>query len=94
MGERKKVTMDRGSESRTISWGENEDGTVYVRETSMSDLAEFAFGALERQFTLALEPSDKYGLTDVEDRVDKYPGNCFICDFEDFLLLWEAPYTR
>ena len=45
MREVKKVVMEDGAERRTLSWGEFEDGTAYVRETSESDVTGFAFGA-------------------------------------------------
>lgn len=94
MNEEKTVTLDRGAETRTIAWGENEDGTVYVREARAGALTELVFDAEERGLTLAFEPSGRYGLADVEGRVEQCPGNCFIHDFEDALLLWGISYTR
>lgn len=59
-----------------------------MRETSGGALTELAFDAEERGLTLTFEPSERYGLADVEGCVEKCPGNCFIHDFEDALLLW------
>lgn len=92
--DKKTVTMESGPENRKLSWGENTNGTVYVSERSAGDLTEFSYDAAERELTLTFEPSERYGLADVADRVERFPGNCFIHDFEDALIFWGIQYTR
>ena len=94
MREVKKVVMEDGAERRTLSWGEFEDGTAYVRETSESDVTGFAFGAEERRTTFTFQPTSDYNLDDVETRIETSDGDCFICDFADALEFWDIPYTR
>lgn len=94
MQHEKTVTMEDGTERRTLAFGQDEDGTVCVSEASVGDLTEFAFGAAERVTTLRFRPTDDYGLADVENRIETSGGDCFVSDFEDALALWGVPYTR
>lgn len=94
MRHEKAVTMEDGAERRTLAFGENEDGTIYVSEASEGDLNEFAFGAAERVTTLRFRPTEDYGLADVENRIETSDDDCFVSDFEDALALWGVSYTR
>lgn len=94
MREEKAVVMEDGAEKRTLSWGELEDGTAYVRETSEGEVTGFAFGAEGRQTTFTFRPTRDYSLEDVENRIETSDGDCFICDFADALEFWGIPYTR
>lgn len=73
--------------------GEKKAGAI-DEGAELGRLTEFLFDASERELTLTFEPGERYSLVDVEGRVERFPGNCSIHDFEDSLLLWEIPHTR
>ena len=89
-----KKTYNLGSEVRTIEWGENKDGTVFVTERSSGDLTELVYDAAEHHQTLVFMPTDDYSIQDIADTVRSAGDDCFIGDFEDALTLWEVPFTR
>jgi hypothetical protein len=94
MREEKTVVMEDGAETRSLSWGELEDGIAYIRETSEGDVTGFAYGAKRRQTTFMFWPTNDYNLDDVENRIKTSDGDCFIGDFADALEFWGIPYKR
>jgi hypothetical protein len=85
---------DLGSETRTIEWGDKEDGTVFVAEKSCGDLTEMVYEAAEHLQILVFIPTNDYSLEDIVDRVMASGDDCFIGDFEDALRLWGIPFTK
>lgn len=81
-------------DARSISIGENEDGTVYVRQTSVGDLTHASFGMGQHTDTITFRPTEDYGIADVEDDIARRKEDFFISDVADSLKLWEVPYRR
>lgn len=94
MGSRRTREYERGEERRSISWGEALDGSVWVRETSFGPDTRISFGVAWRETTLTFQPTDLYGIADVDHAADSAGDDLFIGDIEDALSLWGIPYRR
>lgn len=94
MRDEKSITMRQGDETWTIAWGVEEDGRVYIRETSVGTMTVFLYGALRRETTYRFRPTEDYGIADIERRVALSQGDCFIADFISALAYWDVPFTK
>lgn len=94
MGSRRTREYERGEERRSISWGEAPDGSVWVRETSFGPDTRISFGVAWRETALTFQPTDLYGIADVDHAADSAGDDLFIGDIEDALSLWGIPYRR
>ena len=66
MASRRTMECDCGEERRSISWGEAPDGHVWVRETSSGPDTRVSFGAAWRETVVTFQPTDLYGIADVD----------------------------
>lgn len=94
MASRRTRECDCGEERRSISWGEGPDGHVWVRETSSGPDTRVSFGAAWRETVVTFQPTDLYGIADVDHAANSAGDDLFIGDIEDALSLWGVPYSR
>lgn len=91
MGER---TYVNGGERRTMSYGENADGTAFVRQSSEGDLTRCFFDCDRYVVTVTFRPCDAYGLGDMEDDLSRRGDDFFITDYEEALELWGVEFAE
>lgn len=85
-------TFRCGGETRTISYGENPDGTAYIKQESSGDLTRASYGCDVHTVTVTYVPCAEYSSANVADDLARRGDDCYIGDYIDNLTLWEAPF--